>query len=108
LIGGAPKSGITIAFIRNLNAMPNAIPPATVRIQLLGRTYPISRQGVRDNRAQTSTKAAPAGRTIMSPTVTFPVSRIERITTIPSGPKPRRAAAKRSLDGVAASVLGAE
>src|SRR5216683_434874 len=67
LIGGAPKSGITIAFIRNLNATPNAIPPATVRIQLLGRTYPISRQGVRDNRAQTSTNAAPTGRMIISP-----------------------------------------
>src|SRR5260370_42494444 len=37
LIAGAPRSGITIAFIANLNATPKLTPAATASIQLLGR-----------------------------------------------------------------------
>lgn len=32
-----PKRGITIAFVRNLNRIPKAMPEQILRIQLLGR-----------------------------------------------------------------------
>jgi len=37
-MGGAPRIGITMAFIRNLKARPKRIPTARLAIQLFGRT----------------------------------------------------------------------
>lgn len=62
------------------------MPTARVRIQLLGRTYPISRQGVRDSRAHTTRMA------LSDTTTRFPAG-MTTIARIPSGPNPRRAAA---------------
>src|SRR5439155_4887968 len=58
-----------------------------------GITYPISRHGVRDHRAHTSTRRALSGTAIILP------ARMTRMARIPSGANPRRAAAKRSSDG---------
>jgi hypothetical protein len=69
------------------------MPTASVRIQLLGRTYPISRQGVRDSHVHTSTRTALSGATTAFP------ARMTRIEEIPSGPNPRRAAATSSPTG---------
>src|ERR1041385_7437353 len=63
----------------------------------------MSRHGVRDHRAHTSTRTAPTGTTTL-PTLTLPERTMTRIVTIPKGPNPRRSAASRSPDGGAARL----
>ncbi|PYO79309.1 MAG: hypothetical protein DMD63_04635 [Gemmatimonadetes bacterium] len=55
MIGSAPNTGITTAFITSLNTTPTTLAIATLRIQLRGRTYPMSGHGVCDPCAHTST-----------------------------------------------------
>src|SRR5205809_3601100 len=100
-MGSAPRSGMTIVFIRSLNATPSATPTASPPIQLRGRTRPISRHGVRESRAQTRTRTAASGGVRAAP------PRITRVARIPGGPNPLRPAAKRSPDAGADSRGGA-
>src|SRR5438128_2520145 len=76
--------------------MPNGMPEAMMRVQLLGRAKPSARHGVRDVRAHASTSTALRGLTAQSP------ARMTRITRIRSGPNPRRSAATRSSGDAAA------
>lgn len=76
---------ITTDFKKTLKTLPNSKPNARPRIQLLGRAYPISLQGVRDQRAQSSTRIALAGLTITS------AEKMASSANNPAGPNPRSA-----------------
>src|SRR6266566_4802735 len=91
---------MTSAFIRSLKAMPHATPTARSRVQLLGRTYPMSRHGVRDHWTHKSTRMAPRGGTGW-----FPRSGMASIARMPRGPNPRSRAASRSTEGVAPETV---
>src|SRR6185312_10696624 len=84
------------AFSRSFSPAPKAIPMAALTAQLRGRTYPISRHGVWDQRAQIRARTALPGTNN-----TFPAN-TTRMAIIPTGPKPRSLRAKLLSSGVAA------
>jgi hypothetical protein len=98
LTSGAPRSGITIAFMNRVQTMPTMMPPAMDCTQLCGRASPRSRHAVLVHHAHRITSGA---------ATRVPYRKMEAMTTamvmmMPMGPSGRSAFEKRrgSREGV--------
>src|SRR5258705_238304 len=82
-------------YPRKKISSPSPAPTIKVAVELRGRTKPSSCEGVRDKRAQSSTRAALSGAKMKLP------ARMARIARSPRGPNPRSLAARGSPEGAA-------